>query len=129
MSGELERAAASFVADLDSLDRDRILARLGEDVQAVDEVSRQWLRGADALRDYIGGLVAAVSEVHTELRDGEERLWGDTGVYTCWIEQRYVLEGTAQQISAPTTLVFRRQGADWKLVLFHSIPLAEQPSG
>ena len=128
MSGELERAAGSFVADLDSLDRERILAWLGEDAQSVDEVSRQWLRGTDAVRDYIGGLVGAVSEVHTELRDGEERLWGDTGVYTCWIDQHYVLDGTAQQISAPTTLVFRRQGADWKLVLFHSVPLAEQPT-
>jgi ketosteroid isomerase-like protein len=128
MSGELERAAGSFVADLDSLDRERILAWLGEDAQSVDEVSRQWLRGTDAVRDYISGLVDAVSEARTELRDGEERLWGDTGVYTCWIDQRYVLEGTAQQISAPTTLVFRRQGADWKLVLFHSIPPAEQPS-
>ncbi len=52
----------------------------------------------------------------------------DTSVYTCWTDQHYVLEGTAQQISAPTTLVFRRQSADWKLVLFHSVPLAEQPS-
>src|SRR5690348_3897791 len=128
MSGELERVADSFVADLDSLDRDRILAGFSADVQAVDEVSRRWLRGADALRDYIDGLIGAVSEVHTELRDGEQRLWDDTGVYTCWLDQRYVLEGVRQQISAPTTLVFRREGADWKLVLFHSIPLAEQPS-
>jgi ketosteroid isomerase-like protein len=128
MSGELERAAGLFVADLDSLDRERILAWLGENAQSVDEVSRQWLRGTDAVRDYIAGLVDAVSEAHTELRDGQEQLWGDTGVYTCWIDQRYVLEGTAHQISAPTTLVFRRQGADWKLVLFHSIPLAEQPA-
>jgi hypothetical protein len=40
--------------------------------KSVDEVSRRWLRGTDAVRDYIGGLVGAVSEARTELRDGEE---------------------------------------------------------
>ena len=60
MSGELERAADRFVADLDALDRERILAWLGEDVQAVDEVSRTWLRGTDALRDSPAPVVAAL---------------------------------------------------------------------
>src|SRR5260221_6718517 len=100
---------------------------VAQDVQSVDEVSRQWLRGHEAVQRYIARLVAAVSVVNTELRDAEERLWGDTGLLTCWIDQSYTIDGDPQQISAPTTLVFRREGGDWKLALFHSIPLPEEP--
>ena len=127
MSGELESAANAFIAAIDSLDLERIMRSLGKDVQSVDEVSRQWLRGNDELRSYLAGLVAAVSVVHTELRGAEERVWGDTGLLTCWMEQNYTMDGNPQQISAPTTLVFRREGGEWKLALFHSIPLPEQP--
>jgi ketosteroid isomerase-like protein len=126
MSGELETAAKTFIAAIDSLDLERILRSLGQDVQSVDEVSRQWLRGNDEVRSYLAGLVAAVSVVHTELQGAEERVWEDTGLLTCWLEQTYTIDGNPQQISAPTTLVFRREGGEWKLVLFHSIPLPEQ---
>ena len=98
-----------------------------QDVQSVDEVSRRWLRGNDEVRGYLAGLVAAVSVIHTELREAQERVWGDTGLLTCWIEQNYTMDGNPQQISAPTTLVVRREGGSWKLALFHSIPLPEQP--
>jgi ketosteroid isomerase-like protein len=45
---------------------------------------------------------------------------------TCWLNQDYTLEGSAQHVSAPTTIVFRRVDGEWKLALFHSIPLPEQ---
>jgi ketosteroid isomerase-like protein len=55
----------------------------------------------------------------------EERVWGDTGVLTCWLDQDYTMDGKAQHVSAPTTIVFRREGVEWKLALFHSIPLPD----
>ena len=33
------------------------------------------------------------------------------------------LEGKQQHVSAPTTLVFRREDGEWKYLLFHLIPL------
>jgi ketosteroid isomerase-like protein len=42
------------------------------------------------------------------------------------IEQDYTLDGESQLISAPTTIVFRRDAGGWKAALFHSIPLPEQ---
>jgi ketosteroid isomerase-like protein len=36
------------------------------------------------------------------------------------------MEGKAQHVSAPTTLVLRRQDGEWKLALFHSVPLPEE---
>jgi ketosteroid isomerase-like protein len=59
------------------------------------------------------------------LRDVTEYVWDDTGLLTCWFEQRYILDGAEQQISAPTTIVFRRTAGEWKLALFHSVPLSD----
>ena len=74
---------------------------------------------------YIAGLVAAVSVIHTEIQGAEERIWGGTGLLTCWMEQSYTTDANSQRVSAPTTLVFRRESGEWKLALFHSIPLPE----
>ena len=126
MPGELESVANDFVAALDSKDVDRILESATEDAQGVDEISRRWLRGRGELDRYLRQLMGAVSGLRTELRDAEEHVWGDIGVLTCWLDQDYTLEGNAQHISAPTTIVFRREGGEWKLALFHSIPLPEQ---
>jgi len=77
------------------------------------------------INGYLRQMTGAVSGVRSELRDAEERVWGDVGVVTCWLEQDYTFEGDAQHISAPTTIVLRREGGEWKVVLFHSIPLPE----
>jgi ketosteroid isomerase-like protein len=127
MSGELETVASEFVSALDSMDVDRMMEATAEDAQGVDEISRRWLRGRDEVDAYLRQLMGAVSGLRTELRDAHERIWGDSGVLTCWLDQDYTMEGNAQHVSAPTTIVFRREGAEWKLALFHSIPLAEQP--
>ena len=127
MSGELQSVANEFVAALDSMDVDRMMETATEDAQGVDEISRRWLRGRGELDSYLRQLMGAVSDVRTELRDTEERVWGDIGVLTCWLDQDYTMEGKAQHVSAPTTIVFRREGDEWKLALFHSIPLPEQP--
>ena len=126
MPGELESVANDFVAALDSKDVDRIVESTTEDAQGVDEISRRWLRGRSELDSYLRQLMGAVSDLRTELRDAEEHVWGDIGVLTCWLKQDYTFEDNAQHISAPTTIVFRREGGEWKLALFHSVPLPEQ---
>ena len=126
MGGELANAAHEFVAALDAKDVDRILSSLTDDAQGVDEVSRRWIRGRNELESYLRGLLAAVGDVRTELRDSEERVWGDVGVLTCWLDQDYTMEGRTQHVSAPTTIVFRRDEGNWKGALFHSIPLSEE---
>jgi ketosteroid isomerase-like protein len=115
------------MAAFDSKDVDRIVESIGEGAQGVDEISRRWLRGGGELDGYLRQLVGAVSGIRSELQDAKERVWGDVGVLTCWLDQDYTLEGKAQHISAPTTIVFRQEeGGEWKVVLFHSIPLPEQ---
>jgi ketosteroid isomerase-like protein len=126
MPGELSSVATDFFAALDALDAHRMKQMLTEDVQSVDEISRRWLRGRGDVDNYLRELMPAVSHVETQLRDAEERIWGDTGLLTCWIDQDYTMHGTPQHISAPTTMILRRDGGAWKLVLWHSIPLPEQ---
>ena len=126
MPGELTSVAKDFFSALDALDADRMAKMLTEDVQSVDEGSRRWVRGRGDVDNYLRELLPAVSDVTTQLRDAEERIWGDTGLLTCWIDQDYTMHGTPQHISAPTTMILRRDGSGWKLVLWHSIPLPEQ---
>jgi len=127
MPGELKKAADGFVAALDAMDVDRMMQAVTEDAQGVDEISRRWLRGRAEFGSYLRELMASVSDVRTELKDAEERVWGDTGILTCWLDQDYTANGAAQHVSAPTTVVLRREGGEWKMSLFHSIPLPEQP--
>ena len=126
MPDELRNVATDFFAALDELDADRMKEMLSGDVQSVDEVSRRWLRGRGDVDNYLREVIPAVSDVETRLRDAEERIWGDTGLLTCWIDQDYTMNGTPQHISAPTTIILRRDDGAWKLVLWHSIPLPEQ---
>jgi ketosteroid isomerase-like protein len=126
MAGELEKVAHDLMAAFDAKDLDRIVEAIGEDAQGVDEISRRWLRGSGELDGYLRQMLGAVSDIRSELRDAQERVWGDVGVLTGWLDQDYTFEGNAQHISAPTTIVLRREGGEWKVALFHSIPLPEQ---
>jgi uncharacterized protein (TIGR02246 family) len=126
MAGPLETVARQFTAHLDALDADALVRVMAGDIEGVDENSRQWLRGRDAVETYLHQMVTQVSDLHTELSDPNERVWGDVGVLTLWLDQTYTYGGSAVQISTPTTLLFRREDGEWKLALFHSVPLTEQ---
>ena len=44
---------------------------------------------------------------------------------TRWIDQGYVFDCAQRHVSAATTMAFRCKCSDWKLTLFHSIPIPE----
>jgi uncharacterized protein (TIGR02246 family) len=125
MAGELERPVRDLFEALDRMDVERMEKTIADDAQSVDEISRRWLRSKDEIAAYVRQLQGAVSDVHSELRDVHERTWGDSGVVTCWLEQNYTMEGASQHVSAPTTFVLRREDGDWRIALFHSVPLPE----
>ena len=125
MAGELDDVVKEFVSAIDAMDVARMAAGMTDDAQGVDEISRRWLRGRAALEEYLGQLAAAVTDVHTRVRDVEERVSGDGAIVTCWIDQDYLPQGEERHVSAPTTMAFRRDGGEWRLTLFHSIPIPE----
>jgi ketosteroid isomerase-like protein len=125
MAGELEGRVRELFDALDRMDVDAMVSTIADDAQSVDEISRRWLRSKEEVASYLRQLEDAVSDVRTQLRDVQERTWGDAGVLTCWLEQDYTMDGASQHVSAPTTILLRREGGDWKIALFHSVPLPE----
>jgi ketosteroid isomerase-like protein len=125
MAGDLEKKVREFLRLIDAKDFDEMARMASDDVQGVDELSRRWMRGRGALQDYFKQFGPQLSDIHSTLSDMRETVWGDAGIVTCWLEQDYTYQGKKQHVSAPTTAVLRRIGSDWKLALFHSVPLPE----
>ena len=123
MATELALVVRRLFDDLDSLDFEAVRGYLTTDAQAVEEISRRWMRDSGEIADYFAHLKPILSDVKSQLNDVHEVTWGDTGLVTLWLEQSYVLEGQAQQVSAPTTMVLRREHGNWKIALIHSVPL------
>jgi ketosteroid isomerase-like protein len=123
MGCALEAAARQYFDFVDRKDAEAMIEGGTEDIQAVDEISRRWMRGIDEVGLYIRETVKMVEDVHTSISNVHETVLGDIGILTCWIDQDYTLEGKGQHVSAPTTLAFRRESGAWKVALFHSIPL------
>ena len=123
MGGPLEATTRQFFASLDRKDGEAVIRACTNDVEAVDEISRRWLRGIDELGAYIRQMMTMVEDVHTTITDVHESVLDDIGLLTCWIDQDYTLEGKPQHVSAPTTIAFRLVNGEWKMLLFHSVPL------
>jgi ketosteroid isomerase-like protein len=123
MGGALESATRQLFEALDRKDIEILAESLTEDSQGVDEISRRWMRGKDALGKYFRDTITMVDDIHSTINDVHESVSGDIGVITCWLEQDYTLEGKRTHVSAPTTLAFRREGGGWKVLLIHTVPL------
>jgi hypothetical protein len=121
----LDRMAHHLFGLVDALDAEAIKGLVTDDCEEVDEISRTWRRGRAAIADYFDNVLSAISEVHTDVGDVAVREWADTGVITCVIDQTYRYEGKMERITAPTTLLLRREGADWRIALMHTVPLPE----
>jgi ketosteroid isomerase-like protein len=96
-----------------------------EDAQAVDEITRKWVRGQRGIAEVFAQIEHVIEDIRTGIADVHEEVWDDVGLVTCWIEQDYTLEGKAQHVSSPTTVVLRRENAAWRIALIHAIPLPE----
>ncbi len=129
MTGNLEAVVRAMFDALDRNDPEAAIALAAEDSQGIDELSRHWMRGRGELADYMRQLMGMVKDVRSSMRDVHEVAWGEVGVVTFWLEQDYTIEGKRQHISAPSSVVLRRVGDAWKIVLFHSIPLPEEQAG
>jgi SnoaL-like domain len=122
----LEQTVIRLLERLDAMDLDGLGAMVDDEVQGVDEIARKWMRGRPAIERYLSQLKDTVSDVHSRMGDVQEQAWGDAGLVTFVLEQTYTLDGQQQTISAPTSIVFRRRGSDWKIMLIHSVPLPEE---
>ncbi len=121
----LEAETERLLRLLDAMELESLSAMLTEDAQSVDEITRRWTRGREAIDAYLEQLRDTVSDVHSQARDLRTVSWTDTGIVTFVLEQTYMLKGAQQTLTAPTSIVFRRIGEDWKIALIHTVPLAD----
>jgi ketosteroid isomerase-like protein len=119
----LEQHARRMFELVDAMDADAMAELISDDAQGVDEISRGWMRGRESLESYFATVDETVGALRSEVRDVHTVEWGDTGVVTFVVEQIYVLDGREHRITAPTSMTFRREGDEWKIVLLHSVPL------
>jgi ketosteroid isomerase-like protein len=123
MGGALESETRRLFEALDGRDMETLAGSLAQDAQGVDEISRRWMRGKDAIGKYFRETIGMVQDIHSTINDVHETVSGDIGFTTCWLEQDYTFEGQRTHVSAPTTVAFRREGGGWKVLLIHTIPL------
>jgi ketosteroid isomerase-like protein len=123
MGGELETATRQLFQALDRKDSDSLIRSLAKDVQGVDEISRRWMRGVDAISTYFRETMKMIEDIHSTINDVRETMNADIGFVTFWLEQDYTLDGKRTHVSAPTTLAFRRESDGWKTLLIHTVPL------
>jgi ketosteroid isomerase-like protein len=122
----LEQQVRRVFELVDTMDMDGLAAMIADDGQGVDEISRGWMRGRDQLEAYFGQLKGMVEGVRSEISDAHVTQWSDTGVVTFVVDQTYTMGGEQQKIRAPSSITFRREGDDWKIVVFHSVPLPDE---
>jgi hypothetical protein len=122
----LKQTVSQLLERLDAMDLDAVGAMVDDEVQGVDEIARRWMRGRPAIEGYLAQLKDTVSDVHSRMSDVHGAAWGDAGLVTFVLDQTYTLDGQHQTISAPTSIIFRRRGSDWKIVLIHTVPLPEE---
>lgn len=121
LEGEVHR----LLELLDAMDLKGLSAMLTDDAQGIDEISRRWMRGRDALDAYFAQLEGTVSEPKSEATDLHSIAWGDVGLVTFVLDQTYTMNGEEHRISAPTSIVFHRDGGGWRVALIHTVPLPD----
>ena len=122
-ASSLEPTVRRMLERLDALDLDSLGPMVTDDAQSVDEITRGWTRGRAAIENHLARLKDTVSDVHSQMSDVHETVWGDVGLVTFVLDQTYQMDGQQQTISAPTSILLHREDDDWKIALIHSAPI------
>ena len=124
MSNDLKNVVIDLFAAFDKLDIESVIDRLSDDIEQVDELTQKWSRGKAKVAEAYNALAGMVSEIKSELSDFNVITSSDMAIVTCTLHQSYMQEGNLVSIVAPTTVAFRQDGGEWKVVLVHSLPFA-----
>ena len=77
------------------------------------------------MEPYLKSLGEQVSNIRSTLSDLHTVEVGEVGILTLVLDQEYDMGGQRTSIHAPTSIVARRVDGDWRIVLLHTVPLAE----
>lgn len=116
-----EQFVREMLEVFDRLEFEQAGRYLAEDVQRVDELTGGWQRGRAVVEQALSELTGQLEDVHSETSNLEVTELGDAAVVTFQLNQRYRLGGEQYEITAPTTVLLRREQGAWKAALFHSV--------
>lgn len=123
MATSAQDVIAQVLVGIDAGDIARVMSAYTEDAVGIDEVSRGWMRGRDQIADYTNNLLAELSSCTSRLSDVHESVIGDVAVVTAILSQDYFWRGEAQSVEMPATIVLRRDEGEWRIMLFHALPI------
>jgi ketosteroid isomerase-like protein len=118
-----EEVIHELFAAIDALDVDRLGELMCDDVQAVDEMTRQWVRGKRDVCAYLTRVADDVEHVTAQISDISVTDTGESLVVTFMLDQVYDAGGRGDSVHAPSTAVLRRSRDSWKVALYHSVTL------
>jgi ketosteroid isomerase-like protein len=124
MSVELENIVTQMFKSLDDLDAPNVVKWFAHDIQMVEEISGKWTRGKNHAEKAFTDSLQVVSDIHSKISEFYTVMTDETALLTCLLTQTYIYQGNPVSLVAPTTVAFRRENGEWKIILLHSLPLA-----
>lgn len=111
-----------FLRLLDAKDESGIVQLLADDAQLVDETTRRWIRGRDAIGAALRIQLSHMADIHSTAEEVHVERWGDVLVETFVLRQVCDLDEAPCYEVSPTTLVWRRIDRAWRLAVIDAIP-------
>ena len=113
---------AEFLRLIDAKDETGIAHLLAEDAQLVDETTRRWIRGREAIGAALREQLSRIADIQSTAREVHVERWGDVEVETFILHQVYDLDDAPCYEVSPTTLIWRRIDRSWRLAVIDAIP-------
>lgn len=116
----IENAVVEFFADLDAERFERVAERLDPNVELADELTGEWLRGAERVGAYLRAQTDIVTDVTSRLSSLSSRWLGDDlGLVTFIARQRYRLDSVPREETLTGAAIFSFTSSEPRLLLFH----------
>jgi ketosteroid isomerase-like protein len=84
-----------------------------------DDLAHGWLRGQPAIGEHFARMGERYEGSQTVPEDVEVTETSDSAVVTCVVHYQMRWDGRPGSWRWPTTMIFLRQGGEWRLALVH----------
>ena len=108
---------------VDRKDFSVVLKMTDKNAEAIDEITKKWIRGKPAFKRYVSRLGPEISDIKSRIRALHTRQVGNMGIATFMLQQSYMLSGKRYDLNLASSFVFIKRGTDWRMTLFHQTPL------
>ncbi len=121
---EIEALAQQFCDAFNKKDLKKVLDMLSDDLEVFDHVPYRF-DNKEQFAQFLAGAVESIASMNFGFRQPSSRVFNDnTGIVNAYDTFTGVTkEGKVQTIHGRTTLVFVKQGGQWKIVSAHFSPL------